>query len=55
MIDMNYVSAVYGVVICVICIDWWVRGRRMYRGQEVRYEERAALAGKVARSGSIVR
>lgn len=46
--DMNYVSAVYGVVVSVICIDWLVRGRRMYRGQEARHEEGVALANKVA-------
>ena len=45
---MNYVSAVYAVVVVVICIDWQVRGRRLYRGQEVRHEEQAALANKPA-------
>lgn len=51
---MNYVSAVYGVVILVIIIDWQVRGRRMYRGQEVRHEEGVALATKIARSEGVV-
>ena len=37
--DMNYVSAVYGVVMLVILSDWLVRGRRHYRGQAVRHEE----------------
>ena len=55
MTDMNYVSAVYGVVILVIFIDWQVRGRRKYRGQEVRHEEGIALANKVAQSESVVR
>lgn len=49
---MNYVSAVYAVVVLVICIDWQVRGRRRYRSQEVRHEERAALASKVAQGES---
>lgn len=44
--DMNYVSAVYAVVVFIICIDWRVRGRRKYRGQEGRHQERAALENK---------
>lgn len=52
MTDMNYVSAVYGVVILVICVDWLVRGRWSYRGQATRHEERAALTDKIARGGS---
>ena len=52
---MNYVSAVYGVVVLVIVIDWQVRGRHMYRGQEMRHEEGAALANKVAHSEGKVR
>lgn len=52
---MNYVSAVYGVVIFTICIDWFVRGRRLYRGQATRHQDRAALAEKMARRGSTMR
>ncbi|KAI9933978.1 hypothetical protein ASPWEDRAFT_35956 [Aspergillus wentii DTO 134E9] len=37
--DMNYVSAVYGVVVVIICIDWVVRGRRSFRGQTARHRE----------------
>lgn len=36
---MNYVSAVYGVVVFIIIIDWFVRGKRGYRGQTLRHEE----------------
>ena len=44
-IDMNYVCAVYGVVVAIIVIDWFVRGRRHFRGQTVRHEASAALTG----------
>lgn len=36
---MNYVSAVYGVVIIIIVVDWFARGKKHYRGQERRHEE----------------
>lgn len=39
---MNYVSAVYGVVVFIIIIDWFVRGRKGYRGQSLRREEAEA-------------
>lgn len=38
---MNYVSAVYGVVVIIIVVDWFARGRRHYRGQTTRHEEAA--------------
>lgn len=38
-IDMNYVSAVYGVVVFIIVVDWFVRGKQHYRGQTLRHEE----------------
>lgn len=37
--DMNYVSAVYGVVVIIIVVDWFVRGKTHYRGQTLRHEE----------------
>lgn len=40
--DMNYVSAVYGVVVFIIVVDWFVRGKRGYRGQALRHEEAEA-------------
>lgn len=36
---MNYVSAVYGVVVFVIMVDWYARGRKSYRGQDKRRGE----------------
>jgi choline transport protein len=47
-LDMNYVSAVYGVVVLIIVIDWFVRGKRGYRGQSLRHEEvDAHLTGEI--------
>ncbi|KAL6722074.1 choline transporter [Lecanora helva] len=40
--SMNYVSAVYGVVVLIITVDWLVRGRRNYRGQSLRHSEAEA-------------
>lgn len=40
--DMNYVSAVYGVVVVIIVLDWFVRGKKGYRGQTLRREEAEA-------------
>lgn len=37
--DMNYVSAVYAVVILIIAADWFARGRKSYRGQEHRLSD----------------
>ncbi|KAK8169142.1 amino acid/polyamine transporter I [Phyllosticta citrichinensis] len=37
--NMNYVCAVYGVIVAIIAADWLARGRRKYRGQEVRKGE----------------
>ena len=37
-LDMNYVSPVYALVVLIIVIDWFVRGRREYRGQAERHE-----------------
>ncbi|KAL1970241.1 hypothetical protein VTN77DRAFT_5401 [Rasamsonia byssochlamydoides] len=42
---MNYISAVYAVVVVIILIDWFVRGRKSYRGQAVRHEEIVANIG----------
>ncbi len=36
---MNYVSAVYAVVVIIIAVDWLVRGKKYYRGQTTRREE----------------
>jgi len=37
--DMNYISAVYGIVILILLLDWFIRGRREYRGASTRREE----------------
>lgn len=29
---MNYVSAVYAVVVFILLMDWFIRGRRSYNG-----------------------
>lgn len=42
---MNYISAVYGVVGCVITVDWLLRARKSFRGQELRHDEISALTG----------
>lgn len=42
---MNYISAVYGVVMVIILADWFLRGRRSYRGQADRHEEIVATIG----------
>lgn len=49
--NMNYVSAVYGVVGCIIAVDWVVRGKREYRGQGKRHEQ---VEEVVRRQGSVV-
>jgi choline transport protein len=33
--NMNYVSAVYGVVVFVILVDWFARGRKSFKRDEV--------------------
>lgn len=47
--NMNYVSAVYGVVVFIITVDWIVRGKRNYRGQVARHEEQVVLAENIVR------
>ena len=39
---MNYVSAVYGIVVFIIIVDWFVRGKQGYRGQTLRRQEAEA-------------
>lgn len=33
--SMNYVSAVYGVVVLIVAADWYLRGRKGYRSERV--------------------
>ena len=42
---MNYVSAVYGIVVAIITIDWFARGRKHYRGQTDRHKAAEARVG----------
>lgn len=37
--NMNYICVVYAIVISIVLIDWYARGRREYRGQETRHGE----------------
>ncbi|KAJ5573730.1 uncharacterized protein N7459_008157 [Penicillium hispanicum] len=37
--NMNYVSAVYGVVVFVILVDWFARGRRSFKAEEIRQDK----------------
>ncbi|KAL8968075.1 MAG: hypothetical protein Q9197_005068, partial [Variospora fuerteventurae] len=39
--NMNYVSAVYGILAIIVTADWFMRGRRQYRGQGQRHDETA--------------
>ncbi len=43
MVDMNYVSAVYGILAIIVSADWFMRGRRHYRGQVQRHDETAGF------------
>lgn len=52
--NMNYVSAVYGVVCVIIAVDWFARGRKGYRGQGDRKEEVEGVVEEVRRA-SVVR
>lgn len=32
---MNYVAAVYGIIIMIILVDWLLRGRQQYRNSDL--------------------
>ncbi|EON66357.1 hypothetical protein W97_05454 [Coniosporium apollinis CBS 100218] len=49
--NMNYVSAVYAVVVAIITIDWFARGRKSYRGQTTRKEEVVVVLGRSVHGG----
>ncbi|KAL9038340.1 MAG: hypothetical protein Q9214_005317 [Letrouitia sp. 1 TL-2023] len=53
--NMNYVSAVYGVVVTIIIVDWFVRGRRQYRGQVARHGEAVQVLHQVTAATNVVR
>lgn len=54
-IDMNYISAVYGIVIFIVIVDWFVRGRREYRGASRRHEETSGLVRGLAEGSGEVK
>lgn len=35
MVGMNYVAAVYGIIIFIVVVDWLIRGRRQYRSSDL--------------------
>ncbi|KAL8938718.1 MAG: hypothetical protein Q9211_003076 [Gyalolechia sp. 1 TL-2023] len=43
--DMNYVSAVYGILVLTIIADWFLRGRHHYRGHVQRHDETIVIVG----------
>ena len=45
IIDMNYVSVVYFIVAVIMAVDWVVRGKKNYRGQQARREQALHLGG----------
>ncbi|MCJ1444351.1 MAG: hypothetical protein MMC23_004853 [Stictis urceolatum] len=47
--NMNYVSAVYGVVVAIVGVDWFVRGRRKFRSHGVGQASVAEVAEEVRR------
>ncbi len=47
-IDMNYISAVYGIVAFIMILDWFLRGRREYRGASKRHQETSGLVREIA-------
>lgn len=46
--NMNYVSAVYFVVVLIMGMNWLIRGRKSYRGQELRHEEAEIVVTRTA-------
>lgn len=46
---MNYVSAVYGVVVFIIIVDWLARGKNHYRGQAARHQDNPVMPDFVVR------
>ncbi len=52
---MNYVSLVYAVVVIIIVVDWFCRGKKKYRGQQTRHEEIVEITEQAFRRESVVR
>lgn len=51
--NMNYVSAVYGVVTMIMAIDWVVRGRKSFRGVGERKSDVEGVLRRVSVTGSV--
>lgn len=47
--NMNYVSAVYAVVVFVLVVDWFMRGRKKFRNRDERKLEIAGVEESVVR------
>ncbi|KAL1955800.1 hypothetical protein VTO42DRAFT_8039 [Malbranchea cinnamomea] len=46
--SMNYVCVVYFIVVLIIIVDWFLRGKKEFRGQEERHEQaEQALAARL--------
>lgn len=44
---MNYVCVVYGIVVFIIVVDWFTRGKKVFRGQQARHEEAEQALARV--------
>lgn len=42
---MNYVCVVYAVVGSIIAIDWVMRGKKKFRGQDTRHQVEEHIEG----------
>ena len=51
--NMNYVSAVYGVVTAITLIDWFARGRRHYGQANIHERRESAISAVMERRASI--
>ena len=51
--NMNYVSLVYAVVVIIITTDWFVRGRKSFRGVGERMSDVAFVVGEGGRNDSV--
>jgi choline transport protein len=47
--NMNYVCAVYGVVVFILGVYWFVKGKRTYRNRDERHIEAEVLEAHVIR------
>ncbi|ORY12346.1 choline transport protein [Clohesyomyces aquaticus] len=51
--NMNYVSAVYGVVTMIMAVDWLVRGRKSFRGVGERKSDVTEVLRRTSVTGSV--